>query len=98
MTGRFRQGQSVSELAETYQVQRETVVNHLWESVKNGEAIPVDSLLAESALCKDDQARVLGIFGEMVAERLRPVYDALQETVSYEELNLLRLYFVVQNG
>ena len=98
LTDRFRQGQSVSELAEMFDVQRKTIVNNLWESVRNGETIPADSLLAESALSHEEQARVLGVFGEIGPERLRPVYDALQETVSYEELHLLRLYFVVQNS
>ena len=98
LTDRFRQGQSVSELAEMFDVQRKTVINNLWESVKNGETIPVDSLLAESVLSQEEQARVLGVFGEIGAERLRPVYDALQETVPFEELHLLRLYFAAQNG
>jgi ATP-dependent DNA helicase RecQ len=86
----------VGEIAEMFNVKLNIVVNNLWESVRNGEIIAADPLLAESTLTSDEQARVLKAFEELGADRLRPVCDALQEAIPYEELHLLRLYFVMR--
>lgn len=38
--------------------------------------------------------RVLAAFGELGTDFLRPVYEALDEAVDWDDLHLLRLYFV----
>ena len=40
------------------------------------------------------QPRILDTFATLEVEYLQPVYEALAETFSYDELKIFRLYFV----
>jgi ATP-dependent DNA helicase RecQ len=95
----FNEGQTIPEIAQIFGVKNSTVISHLWKTVQaSGELRPPDGLLASSQLLPEDQARVLAAFAELGAEALRPIYDALNESISYDELHLLRLYFVTKNA
>ena len=37
---------------------------------------------------------MLAVFEELGPERLAPVYDALEGSVPYEELHVMRLYYL----
>ncbi len=90
----YQQGRGVGEIAEIFNVKAATVSNHLWEALKDGATIAPEPLLDGSTLSAEERARVLEQFKSLGAGQLRPVYDALGESVSYDELHLLRLYFV----
>ena len=90
----YQSGRSVTEIGEIFGIKVATVVNHLWEAVQDGASIDPTPLPAETGLSAADQARVLQAFRDLGAERLRPVYDALGETISYDALHLLRLFTV----
>src|SRR5690606_26691302 len=87
-------GHGVHEIAERFNVKSQTVTNHLWEAVRAGKSVPAKPLLDASTLPSAEQTRVLAAFRELGVERLRPVYEALGEAVTYEELHLLRVYIV----
>ena len=91
----YQQGRSVGEIAEIFNVKLGTVVNHLWDALRDGTEIAAAPLLSDCDLPQDVQANVLQQFEELGAVRLRPVYDALGESVSYDQLHLLRLYYVI---
>jgi len=90
----YRLGRGVDEIAAIFNVKLSTVANHLWDAVREGETIAPEPLLAVCTLPAEEQQRVLAQFRELGAERLRPVYEALGEAVSFDELHLLRLYYV----
>ena len=90
----YQQGRGVGEIADIFNVKPATVSNHLWEALKDGATVAPEPLLADCTLSAEEQARVLEQFDELGTGQLRPVYDALGETVSYDQLHLLRLYFV----
>jgi hypothetical protein len=90
----YQQGRGVSEIAEIFNVKPATVSNHLWEALKDGVTVAPEPLLADCTLSDEERARVLKQFEVLGAGQLRPVYEALGETVSYDQLQLLRLYFV----
>jgi ATP-dependent DNA helicase RecQ len=90
----YQQGRGVGEIAEIFNVKPATVSNHLWEALKDGVTVAPEPLLADCALPDEERARVLKQFEVLGAGQLRPVYDALGETISYDQLHLLRLYFV----
>ncbi|HFQ93600.1 MAG TPA: DNA helicase RecQ [Anaerolineae bacterium] len=90
----FNAGQSVPEIAQAYGVKERTVLNHLWKYVQGGRPLRSDSLLERSQLSAETRQRVLDAFAELGTDFLRPVYESLNETVSYDELHLLRLYVV----
>jgi ATP-dependent DNA helicase RecQ len=92
----YQQGRGVNEIAEIFSVQPKTVINNLWEAAQEGVTIAPEPLLADCALSAEAQARVLAEFERLGADTLRPIYDALGETVEWDQLHLLRLYFVLK--
>lgn len=91
----FENGQSVMALADTFNVKANTINNHLYRYVQEGKRFTRPEYLLEQTHLEQatiDQA--LAAFEQHTAERLKPVYDALNEQVSYDQLHLLRVYFV----
>ena len=92
----YNAGYSVLEIAQDQGIKPGTVLNHLWRYVQTGRSLRPGNLLELSQLSHEEQQRVLDAFAQHGPERLRPVFDALGESVSYDELHLLRLHFVSQ--
>ncbi|MCB8965504.1 MAG: DNA helicase RecQ [Ardenticatenaceae bacterium] len=92
----FNNGRSIPDIADLYNVKQSTIINHLWNAIQAGHTIQADSLRDLSQLSPSEQQHVLDAFAELGTDRLRPVYDALGEQVSYDELHLLRLYFATR--
>lgn len=90
----YNGGQSIAEIAQELDVKRRTVVNHLWRAAEGGRTLRANGFLRLSQLAAEERERVLETFAEEGTAYLRPVFDALEGTVDYDELALLRLYFV----
>ncbi|MCX6032103.1 MAG: RecQ family ATP-dependent DNA helicase [Chloroflexi bacterium] len=90
----FAAGQSVAELQALYGVKQTTIVDHLSRCVWAGQTFPAEQILPLSQLAAEDQARVLAALAELGAERLKPLFDAVGGTISYEELTVMRLYYL----
>jgi ATP-dependent DNA helicase RecQ len=94
----FQAGQSLDELMATFGIKRSTILSHLNNYVQQGQTLPIEPLQAASTLAADGQTAVLEIFAALGADRLAPVFAALDGQVSYEELHLLRLIYRLQAG
>ena len=57
-----------------------------------GGRLEPDQVREASALTTEQQDRVLAVFDEQGDEHLAPVFEALDGTVDYEELRVMRLY------
>jgi ATP-dependent DNA helicase RecQ len=92
----FNTGQTIPEIADIFGVKQSTVLNHLWKTVQNGaELRSTNDILELSQLSPEEQEQALMAYDHLGFEALGPVYRALGETISYEELHILRLYFVM---
>jgi ATP-dependent DNA helicase RecQ len=91
---RFAAGESLEQIRAAYNVQTNTVVNHLSTYVSEGHTLDPDALLALSTLDADEQARVAALFAELGTEQLSPVFTALNGNVSYDELRVLRMVLI----
>ena len=89
-------GVALAALQEMYGVKQSTIVSHLRDFVLEGGSAEPERLRAECTLPPDVQERVLAVLGEMGGERLGPIYEALEGTVGYEDLHLLRLVWLVE--
>ena len=95
---RFQAGESIAELMRDYGVKRGTIISHLTKYVQAGNSLPLEQLYAESSLSDEIKDRVLETFDDLGPDYLNPVFDAFNETISYEELHLIRvIYWVVHD-
>jgi ATP-dependent DNA helicase RecQ len=53
-------------------------------------------LLDESTLSKNKIDLVLKKFEELGTEKLSPIFDSLNGKIDYNELHLLRIYFIAE--
>jgi ATP-dependent DNA helicase RecQ len=94
----FADGESLDEIAGRFNVKRQTVITNLAKYVESGNGIDGDRLQAESAIAPPQQAQVLAAFDEHGDSALRPIFDAMNGQVSYDELHLLRLVYRLANA
>jgi ATP-dependent DNA helicase RecQ len=88
----YNTGRSITELAQQYGIQRATVIDHLYASLRAGRPVRSDGLLDETGLTEEKIREALEAFRSLGGDFLRPVFLALNETIEYKELKLLRLY------
>ncbi len=94
----FNAGHSVPELAAQFGVKERTILGHLWTGAQGKRPLRTDYLLELSQLSPAEQQRALDAFADLGTDFLRPVFEALGETVSYDELHLLRLVAAAQQA
>jgi ATP-dependent DNA helicase RecQ len=89
----FNEGKSVRSLMSEHDVKIDTILRHL---EKYSQEFPLNgsTLINDSRLDEEDQQRVLGLFKQLGAGRLRAIYDALDGEFDYDELKLLQLYWL----
>ena len=91
----FDQGLSISDLSTKHKVKDNTIYTHLYKCALNKHKV-ADVERLKSVLVLEDAVinEALIAFGEHGHERLKPIFDALQERISYEALHLLRILFL----
>ncbi len=94
----FVDGQPIEQIAAAFQIQPGTVVQHLYRFHAAGGKLDRERVLGESKLQLSQRARVFEAFQRLGGHRLAPVFEALGGAVPYEELQLLRLYWVCEGG
>jgi len=92
----FNNGKSVAEIAKHFDVKEGTVISNLVKYVKAGNTISNERILETSSLNNADLQKVKKAFKKHGTEMLRPVFDELDEEVSYEELRVVQLYLILE--
>jgi ATP-dependent DNA helicase RecQ len=90
----FAAGYSMQQLQAQYGVQRSTILGHLSRFQQQGGAVDGQRVLAASTLTPEQQAQVLALFDELGADALAPVFQALNGTIPYEELHVMRVVYL----
>ncbi len=93
----FNDGESIEQLTNRFSVKPGTIISHLEKYSLEGNPIRTDGILEASKLTREQQEQVFQTFEKEGDEMLRPAYDALNETVSYDELRLMRLYLMIRD-
>jgi ATP-dependent DNA helicase RecQ len=97
VAGAYNGGQSVDAIAESLGITKRTVLKYLWRYAQAGHTLRLDGLLGMSNLSAKKRAEVLGCFEQLGTDYLRPVHEALNETVAYDELHLLRIVSFIRS-
>ncbi|HFE62845.1 MAG TPA: DNA helicase RecQ, partial [Caldithrix sp.] len=90
----YNRGSSVTDLVAKYGVKQSTILDHLYRFYREGNPLKNGSVLSLSSLPQNQQTKVLEAFSRLGTEMLRPVFDKLNGEVSFEELKILRLYYI----
>ncbi|MBN1466983.1 DNA helicase RecQ [candidate division KSB1 bacterium] len=90
----FCGGKSIAALATAFAVKKQTIIQHLYDYIKYGNAIPLDALLEEIDVSTEQSRAALAAFDRLGLSYLAPVFEALNESVPYETLHLLRIYAI----
>ncbi|RDH46330.1 DNA helicase RecQ [Zooshikella ganghwensis] len=97
VSDRYNHGETIDQLKNDLNVTRNTILSHLYHFMMDGGKLRQDKdLLSLSELSEVQQKQVLFLFKELGFERLKPVYQACSEEVSYDELHILRVYYLAQ--
>ncbi len=93
----YNAGDSVAALMEAFHIKRNTVLQHLLQYCREGHAIrQTDEFLSFSTLTPETRETVLHLFKTLGVERMRPVFDALEGQVDYDELRILQIYYMAE--
>lgn len=91
----FNGGKSVEQLAKECNVKRVTVLDHLFTYIQEGHALRSEGLLPlVTTLSDSERSRALEAFERHGLQFLRPVFEALGGQIGYEDLKILRLYYL----
>lgn len=90
----FNNGTSIHQLMKEYNVKLQTIIDHLYKYLLEGNNLRNEGFAELFNLPEDIQSKVFSVFETIGTERLTPVYEKLNSEVSYEDLHLLRLSFL----
>ncbi len=93
----FNTGKNVPEIARHFEVKEGTVISNLMKFVKAGNSLPADRILETSTLSSSVLNKVKKAFKQHGTEVLRPVFEELNEEISYDELRIVQLYLVLES-
>lgn len=94
----FDAGQSIESLASIHGVREARILDYLLNYLQEGKPLAAERFLPYIAQFGRELKRVVEAFEAEGPEMLRPVFNALGGEVSYEDLRLLRLYFLSLRG
>lgn len=98
MVNKFDSGASIASIAQLQKIKPSTVLGHLYKYLQLGKKLQNTQHLLESIELSPSQLKIaLDAFDEHGYERLKPIYEALNCEVDYEQLHLTRVYFLQQS-
>jgi len=91
----YNSGESLQQIADRFGVTRGTIIEHLLTFSNDGNSLRQDDELQSMASSGPlIQKTVFDAFNNLGTEYLRPVFERLNGTVSYDELKILRLIYL----
>ena len=90
----FNAGKSVTALMKGYSVKQRTIISHLASYIQDGHSLNADKVLSLSKLTPERHTDVRSKFKETGAELLRPVFEAFNGEISYDELRIMMVAYL----
>jgi ATP-dependent DNA helicase RecQ len=91
-------GRSIGDIMAEFNIKQDTLLIHLFRYLQEGRTIRFpDELLTLSTLSPDQRPLVLDTFKRLGSEFLKPVFEALGGKITYRELKIFRLYYLIKN-
>jgi len=77
-----------------YNIKLVTVLDHLFKYYLESNKVRSDGLLSVSALSQKEVQAVLETFDRLGDEYLSPIFKKHNGNISYEDLKIIRLYYL----
>jgi len=90
----YNDGSSITELAEEYNVQEQTIINHLARFTNEGNKVRINELLKRITIDKPKQKKVFTEFDENGTLTMKNIFEKFDGEISYNELHLLRVIYL----
>lgn len=90
----YNNGQSIEELAKEYDVQTQTIVNHLTRFTNAGNRVRLDELQKMLSVDKFKQTKIFDEFDENGTLSLKPIFEKFNSEISYNDLSVLRVIYL----
>jgi len=90
----YNAGESIEKLMARHSIKLVTVLDHLFKYVLEGNKIRSDGLLSVSALSQKEIHSVLETFDRLGPEYLSPIFKEHNGKINYEDLKIIRLYYL----
>lgn len=90
----YKQCKTFEELISRFNIKRNTLVGHLTTYVREGNKINTDMLFKLVDTNEEKQKEVFKAFKKLEINYLKPVFDELKETVTYDDLRVLRICYI----
>ena len=90
----YNDGSSITELAEEYNVQEQTIINHLARFTNEGNKVRLNGLLEKVTIDKSKQKKVFSEFDENGTVTIKNIFEKFNGEISYNELHLLRVIYL----
>ncbi|MEI6290828.1 MAG: RQC domain-containing protein, partial [Chloroflexota bacterium] len=93
----FLNGMETALLAEKYQLPISSIVSYLLKYSAEVSLLPrIPALYSLAETPPEIQQRVFSAFNEHTTDLLKPIFEIMEEKVSYDELRLLKLIFLTE--
>jgi ATP-dependent DNA helicase RecQ len=94
----YNAGDTVEDLMRKYGVTVGTILDHLSRYLAAGNALRKDSdLQSLTSATPDQQQAAFAAFDELSPTYLKPIYDKMNGALTYDELKILRLMYLISN-
>lgn len=90
----YNSGRSVQDIMDDFGIQKSTVLDNLYRFARDGFSIDSGRIIEFSASSEDERAKVIEAFERKGTDFLRPVHEYLGGSIDYEELKVIRLYYL----
>ncbi len=94
----FNSGRTVGSLAEELNIKQERVLHYLWRHSESGGSLRAEGLLPLITVSKPLMETAMKAFAESGTSLLKPVFDALNGNVPYDQLRIIALYLRAQQN
>ncbi|HET6823305.1 MAG TPA: DNA helicase RecQ [Anaerolineales bacterium] len=92
----LNEGETIQSLMERYRVTAGTIIDHLARYLAAGNSLRNGADLESLAAASPEQRQAaFAAFDEFGATFLKPVYDRLNGTITYDDLKILRLLYLI---
>ncbi len=94
----FNNGASIDELSKEYGVKPQTIITHIERYAREDNQIRIEGLKERLTLPVESQKEIFNIFKEEGISSLKNVHDKCNDEISYEDLRILRILYIIQQG